>query len=126
MLKSSKNSPVCPPRPEPFLFQEARCGFLIKHRAGRFSKAKKCTIDPRKIARALGRSERLGQLEDVMKVAQGLLPRRAVMTGLGILVAIAALGDPKLATAQQRPLKKVNIVVATPVLNVTYSQLTLP
>ena len=28
--------------------------------------------------------------------------------------------------AQQRPLKKVDIVVATPVLNVTYSQLTLP
>jgi NitT/TauT family transport system substrate-binding protein len=61
-----------------------------------------------------------------MKVAQGLRSRRAVTVSLGILLSIAALGDGKLAMAQQRPLKKVSIVVATPVLNVTYSQLTLP
>jgi NitT/TauT family transport system substrate-binding protein len=42
------------------------------------------------------------------------------------LLSVTALGAAKLAMAQQGPLKKVHIVVATPVLNVTYSQLTLP
>jgi NitT/TauT family transport system substrate-binding protein len=69
---------------------------------------------------------RLGQLEGDMKFAQSLQSRHAVIVSLGILLVLAALGDPKLAMAQQRPLKKVHIVVATPVLNVTYSQLTLP
>jgi NitT/TauT family transport system substrate-binding protein len=41
-------------------------------------------------------------------------------------MSIAALGGANMSVAQQRPLKKVDIVVATPVLNVTYSQLTLP
>jgi len=50
-----------------------------------------------------------------MKFAQSLQSRRAVAVSLGILLALAALGDPKLAMAQQRPLKKVHIVVATPV-----------
>ncbi len=61
-----------------------------------------------------------------MKVAQSLRSRRVVTVSLGVLLSIAALGDAKIAMAQQRPLKKVHIVVATPVLNVTYSQLTLP
>ena len=61
-----------------------------------------------------------------MKIAQDMGARRAAMASLGILLSIAMLGGAKPATAQQRPLKKVHIVVATPVLNVTYSQLTLP
>jgi NitT/TauT family transport system substrate-binding protein len=61
-----------------------------------------------------------------MKVAQSSGSCHAVTVGLGILLSIAALGDAKPAMAQQRPLKQVHIVVATPVLNVTYSQLTLP
>src|SRR5262249_39127385 len=60
----------------------------------------------------------------VMTVAQSWWSRGAVAAGLGILLSVAMLGEAKFATAQQR--KKVNIVVATPVLNVTYSQLTLP
>jgi NitT/TauT family transport system substrate-binding protein len=61
-----------------------------------------------------------------MKVAQSLRSCRAVTASLGILLSIVAIGDAKPAMVQQRPLKKVDIVVATPVLNVTYSQLTLP
>ena len=75
---------------------------------------------------ALAGAERLGQLEGVMKISQRLLSCVAVAAGLGILMSIAALGGASTSVAQQRPLKKVDIVVATPVLNVTYSQLTLP
>jgi NitT/TauT family transport system substrate-binding protein len=67
-----------------------------------------------------------GRLEDVMTVVQVARSRGAVAASLGILLSVATLGEAKLAMAQQRPLKKVDIVVATPVLNVTYSQLTLP
>jgi NitT/TauT family transport system substrate-binding protein len=61
-----------------------------------------------------------------MKIAQRLRSPAAAMAGLGILLSIAVLSHGELALAQQRPLKKIDIVVATPVLNVTYSQLTLP
>ena len=61
-----------------------------------------------------------------MKISQRLWSCVAVATGLGILVSMASVGGASMSVAQQRPLKKVDIVVATPVLNVTYSQLTLP
>src|SRR5262249_22150534 len=61
-----------------------------------------------------------------MKISQRLRLCVAAATGLGILMSIAALGGARTSAAQQRPLKQVDIVVATPVLNGTYSQLTLP
>jgi NitT/TauT family transport system substrate-binding protein len=64
--------------------------------------------------------------EDFMKMVRSSRSCSALIAGLGILLTVAALGDGKPARAQPKPLKKVQIVVATPVLNVTYSQLTLP
>src|SRR5262245_31011849 len=61
-----------------------------------------------------------------MKTVQGLQFSPAVVASLGIMLSFTAFGDGTTAWAQQRPSKKVQIVVATPVLNVTYSQLTLP
>src|SRR5437660_4608746 len=61
-----------------------------------------------------------------MDFARSLRLPAAATAGLGILLAIGVPDHGKLASAQQRPLKKIDIVVATPVLNVTYSQLTLP
>src|SRR5262249_18861740 len=61
-----------------------------------------------------------------MKISQRLRLCVAAATGLGILMSVAAVGGANMSVAQQRPLRKVDIVVATPVLNVTYSQLTLP
>src|SRR4051812_23171746 len=73
-----------------------------------------------------GWPRRPGQLEDLMKVERRLWSCGGITVSLGILIAIAALGGANMSVAQQKPLKKVDIVVATPVLNVTYSQLTLP
>ncbi len=61
-----------------------------------------------------------------MEVAQHLRSCSAITASLGILISVAALGSASISVALQKPLKKVDIVVATPVLNVTYSQLTLP
>jgi hypothetical protein len=57
-----------------------------------------------------------------MAVAQKLRSSNTVTANLGTFLSIAALSAGKPALVQHKPLKKVDIVVAIPVLNVTYSR----